>query len=197
MSQEVVLYDFDGTITFRDSLLDFLIFTFGKVKVLHTLFFSIPNLFLFKLKLRDNHDAKERLFSAFFKNCSCSQFQQYCNTYAEQRLPAIIKMSAVSSIREHQALGRRTVIVTASIEDWIKPWADKVSLEVVGTKIEIQNEIVTGRFSTRNCHGAEKVARINSLLGQEGAIITHAYGDSAGDFEMLGLADQAYYKQFK
>lgn len=74
-------------------------------------------------------------------------------------------------------------------------------IEVIGTKIEVTDGRLTGRFLTPNCYGAEKVRRLQEacprLATERGNYNVVAYGDSRGDREMLEFADEAYYKPFR
>ena len=65
------------------------------------------------------------------------------------------------------------------------------------TQIEVENGLVTGRFSTPNCYGAEKVRRIQALLPYREQYKLIAHGDSRGDKEMLNYADQGYFRPFR
>ena len=92
----------------------------------------------------------------------------------------------------------------ASIDNWVSqffaqsalPHADQ--LQVVGTQIEVENDVITGRFLTPNCYGQEKVRRIEQELTQpRDSYYLVAYGDSKGDQQMLRYADEAHYKPFR
>jgi HAD superfamily phosphoserine phosphatase-like hydrolase len=88
-------------------------------------------------------------------------------------------------------------VVSASAENWVKPWCDKHNLICIGTKLQVKDNQLTGKILGKNCHGPEKVCRIkeNFNLSQFDEII--AYGDTAGDKEMLDMADLKHYKPFR
>jgi len=94
------------------------------------------------------------------------------------------------------------MVVSASIDNWVAPFfrriQNKHSLSIVGTRIEVVDGKVTGRFLTANCYGPEKVHRVEALLSEprDHYHIT-AYGDSRGDKEMLQYADERHYKPFR
>ena len=88
----------------------------------------------------------------------------------------------------------KVIIVSASIENWILPWAEKEGIEIVlATQIEVnEEERLTGYFSSPNCYGKEKVKRILEMYPNRENYILIAYGDSSGDFDMLSFADNGY-----
>ena len=95
--------------------------------------------------------------------------------------------------------GAQVVIISASIDNWVRPFFDEMdnNIIVVGTKIEVFNNHLTGKFITSNCYGAEKVKRLQVLFPQRNAYTLIAFGDSRGDKELLAYADQGFYKPFR
>src|ERR1700736_289085 len=57
--------------------------------------------------------------------------------------------------------------------------------------------IFDGRLIGINCRGAEKVARLEKLIGGFDGHQIFAYGDSDGDREMLRVADFPFYRPFR
>jgi phosphatidylglycerophosphatase C len=110
-----------------------------------------------------------------------------------------VKPEALERIKWHQAQGHRCIIVSASIETYLEPWAKaKGFSDVVSSKVETdENGRITGNLIGHNCRGLEKVKRIEKLLGPKENYLLYAYGDSKGDKEMLDFADHAFYRTFK
>jgi hypothetical protein len=67
----------------------------------------------------------------------------------------------------------------------------------ISTKLEVKNGVLTGRFSTLNCNGQEKVIRIKEKYDLIIYDEIHVFGNSKGDFPMLDLGTHKYYKYFK
>lgn len=192
----LAIFDFDGTITKRDSLIDFIQFTVGKNQYYLGLFLLSPILTAYKLKLLPNHTAKEYLFKYFFKNWSEKKFQSIADDYALNKINLIVKQSAISKILWHQRQGHKVIIISASIENWILKWSKFNQIELIATQIEIKNKKITGNFHTKNCYGIEKVNRLKELYNLDQTKYIYAYGDSKGDIEMLDIANEKYYKYF-
>ena len=64
---KIALFDFDGTITKEDSLIKFISFAVGEIKMLIGMVYLSPMLVGYKLKIIPNYKAKQYLFSYFFK----------------------------------------------------------------------------------------------------------------------------------
>lgn len=196
--QPLFLYDFDGTLTSKDSLLEFLMFAKGKLYTFLLLACYSPLLILMVLRLYPNGKAKERIFAHCFKGMLEKDFNNLCKQFAESHV-SILKTDKLKDVARALDEGGRVMVVTASIHNWVEPLLNDSlssihhsSLEIVGTEIEVINGRLTGRFSTPNCHGQEKVNRIQTLIPNRQDYYIVAYGDSKGDKEMLAWADEGH-----
>ena len=99
--------------------------------------------------------------------------------------------------RQWQARNARRIIVTASPEIVVAPFAHGLGADMlIGTRLVVDTkDRLTGDLSGPNCRGPEKVARLRDVFGAD-VRLEAAYGDSAGDLEMLALAEEAGMKVF-
>ena len=184
------LFDFDGTITTKDTLFDFISFTYGKIGLAKCLLLNAWNLFLYAIKQRSNEKAKEILLSTMIKGTSTTVFEEQCERYSMERVPQIIKEKTKEIIEKHRSAGETLFIVSASPENWIRPWAMKNGFtQIIATKLEERDGILTGKFASRNCYGVEKVNRLKEFFTDRDQLYISAYGDSNGDRAMLNYAN--------
>ncbi|AHJ13780.1 HAD-IB family hydrolase [Sulfurospirillum multivorans] len=194
---KIAFFDFDGTITTDDSLLKFIRFVVGNFKFIQGLTVLSPVLFLYKLKVIPNYKAKQMMLSYFFKGMSEKSFIEVAKKYSLEHIDSIVREDAMKQIQWHHTNGHKVVVVSASLECWLHPWCEKNGLELIGTRLEVLDGIITGRLLTKNCYGIEKVNRIKSQYNLEEYEYIYAYGDSRGDREMLELAQKKAYKPFR
>lgn len=192
----IAFFDFDGTITKSDSLIKFIRYAVGDTKALLGMMFLSPMLFAYKLKLIPNYKAKQWMFSYFFKEMSEENFQRITQKFSLSKIDSFLRPKAMEKISWHKEQGHTVVVVSASIENWLKPWCDKHNLALIGTKIEIKAGKVTGKFLSKNCYGIEKVNRIKDIYNTKDFSYIYAYGDSKGDRELLDLANNKNYRVF-
>ena len=197
MSKKIVFFDFDGTITTDDSLLKFIRFVVGDRRFLLGLVVLSPMLVLYKLKLIPNYKAKQYMLSWFFKGMSKEAFLKVANEYSLVHIDKILRPKAIEKINWHKNQGHKVVVVSASIECWLRPWCEKNGLELIATKLEIKDDIVTGKLLSKNCYGVEKVNRIKEIYNLKDFEYIYSYGDSSGDKQMLELAHEKFYKPFR
>ncbi len=192
--QSLVLFDFDGTLTSRDTFIEFIRFCFGTRRLITGLLIFSPFLIMMKLRLFPNGKAKQFVFSYFFRGMEECRFQKLCEEFCRLRLPYILRPEMLRLAKRHLDEKARLCIVSASPGDWITPWAIPFGFErVISTEIEVKNSRLSGDFSTPNCYGAEKVRRLLSAYPEcRIHYYVVAYGDSRGDKEMLSLADEPH-----
>lgn len=193
----LALFDFDGTISSKDSLEDFIIYTLGKPRYYLGLIQLSPILLAWKLKIIYSDNAKARLMTHFFKGWDESLFKQAACDYSTNRLARIIRPQAIKQIIRHKAQGDVVVVVSASLQCWLADWCQQQGIELIATELEFYQHKVTGRFLGHNCQGKEKVNRICKQYDLNNFEIITAYGDSQGDKEMLALAHKAHYRPFR
>ncbi|HOK07880.1 MAG TPA: HAD-IB family hydrolase [Syntrophales bacterium] len=194
----IAAFDFDGTITRKDSFLDFLLYTFGAKYVFKRLFFD--NFFIllcYYFGLASNHKAKEHIFCSIFKDYAHKDFENLCSDYSLNRVNEIIRPEAISRIKWHLVHKHTLVLISASIKEWIAPWAEQYGFEmVIATEPEVREGILTGRFKTKNCYGEEKRKRFLEIYPRRNSYLLLVYGDSRGDKALMGEADKAFYRIF-
>ncbi|MDR0764956.1 MAG: HAD-IB family hydrolase [Synergistaceae bacterium] len=190
--KRIALFDFDGTLTRKDTFLDFHVKRFGAVSLVAAMFKAALACPL--SKLTDRSEVKERFVSRMWKGTLFESYLSCAEDYAEREIDGITMPTAMEVFRKHLELGDTVCIVTASMKDWVEPWASRYGVPVVGTELEVEDGRITGRLKTPNCRGAEKVSRVKAKFDLNGFSKIFAYGNSGGDREMLALADEAVYK---
>jgi len=188
----IALFDFDGTLTTQDTLPKFIKFAVGwRVYFFKLILFS-PIFLLFKLKLISNHVAKQKLISFFFKNWREEKFKQIANSFSSNKIDLILRDDIYNLFLKHIENNDKVIVVSASIECWLKPWCIKHDVDILSTKLEFKDGLVTGKFINKNCFGIEKVNRIDCFIDIKKFDKIFAYGDSSGDEQMLKIATHSH-----
>ncbi len=192
-------FDFDGTLTWRDTLLPFLRRLLGTPNFLWLLFACSPWLIAFALRLISNHRAKAKLLHAALAGRSEAEVQRCAQAFVQTYLPGQWRPWALQQLVQHQQQGHRCVLVSASTSLYMHLVGANLGVDaVLCTEMEVSEGHYSGRLATPNCHGEEKVRRLQAwLLASYGEtpVELHAYGDTSGDLPMLRLARQAWYRQ--
>lgn len=193
--KKLYAFDFDGTLTTRDTLLEFIRFACGTRRFLFGFLLFAPLLVLMKLGLYPNGKAKQKVFAHFFRGMAIDAFDTLCQDFAHTHRH-LLRPDVVRLLEQALAEGSEVLIVSASIDSWVRLFFESGDgsrqITVLGTQIEVVDGCLTGRFLTPNCYGQEKVRRILALHPDRSAYYLTAYGDSRGDREMLAFADEGH-----
>ena len=197
MKKGLALFDFDGTITYKDSLLEFIKFASGKTSFLLVMALFSPLIIYYEFIKKDGEIAKRMVLSFLFKGKTKTDLEKLGKDFAEQIIPFILLPKAIDEIKKHKEKGDRIIVISASLEIWLKPWAERMELELICTEMEFEDQKFSGHFASANCNGAEKVNRIKAFLNIDAYSPIYAYGNSSGDKPMLALADHGFYRHFE
>lgn len=185
---KVAIFDFDGTLTRKDTFIEFGRYAVGISNFLCALFLSAPYLIAWKCRIISSSKAKEHLFSCLFKGMDYKRFAELGQEFAMQ-IDTMLRDDGMQLLRKHQYDGADCYIISASIAEWIEPWAKCNGIkEIAATMVEVDDSgRLTGRFYGKNCLGQEKVCRLESLIPNYLQYETWAYGDSDSDKPLLNV----------
>ena len=187
----VAAFDLDGTLTRRDTLLPFLQRLCGTTAVMRSLapeWSSVPAAARGTI---DRDALKARVLARLLAGWQAVEVVEAAEDYAEHVVTARLRDDTTERVRWHREQGHRLLIVSASPELYVGPVAAALGFEAaLATRLEVFDGRLTGRLVGANVRGAEKVRRLAEHLGDT-PVTVWAYGDSAGDDDMLAFADHA------
>ena len=193
--KKLYLFDFDGTLTYKDTMFLYLKFydsmTFYVQFVKH-----IPLFVLLKLKLADAEKVKKSFISSILKGESRTKIEKKSQSFFEKYQDEIFRVNALEFINNIDRTQTESYIVSASLDIWVKPFAEKLEMKLLSTRAEFKNDIFTGNFIGKNCNGPEKVKRIIETVNERKFDKIIAFGDTSGDREMLSWADESHFEFF-
>lgn len=191
---KLLFCDFDGTLIRHDSFITFARFARGWSGLLWGMLVAFPWLAAWKLRLIPGGKAKERLFGALYRGRAERWFAAKGEEFAAE-IDRDLRPDVIGRVRTMQNEGWTPVIVTASMPQWIRPWAERNGFAaVLGTEPQTDADgALTGRFATPNCIGEEKCRRIREAYPDVDACDTFAIGDSPSDRPMMRMARNHLY----
>ena len=72
-----------------------------------------------------------------------------------------------------------------------------MSLELIATKLQVKNGMITGKIEGKNCKGGQKVICIQERWDLGSFDEIYVYGDSSADKPMMALATRSFYQPFR
>lgn len=194
---KIVAFDFDGTLTHTDSFVAFLKFTSGSIRIAAA-FAAQPSLLGDYIATRDRGALKSRLLFKLLGAIPKRELEAWAASFAEAAGDELFRPDALAEWNRQDQPDRLRVIVTASPQILVAPFGELIGADrVIGTRLAFSD---SGRLLPDldgiNCRGEEKMCRLREAFGPE-LDLEAAYGDTAGDREMLAAARHPHYRVFK
>ncbi|MDA8404797.1 MAG: HAD-IB family hydrolase [Desulfobacteraceae bacterium] len=193
---ELALFDFNGTVSRRQILVDFIRYSVHPVRVIAGVLFLWPVLILYLLNLISNRAAKEICFTCFFKGKTEGDFRKAATAFSKNKLEGTLDKNALEKIRWHKSRNHTVVIVSGSIDGLLDEWCQENGLDLIANTLEIKKGRITGKISSVNCWGKGKARRIKENYKLERFSRIYAYGNTGGDIDMLNMANERYMNRF-
>lgn len=200
----VAAFDFDGTLTRRDSLLPFLVFVCGAGATARALVAEAYRFARVLLGRESRDEAKEALLTRLLSGVDARPLRESGELFAGRLVNRELRPEMRRRLEWHRRAGHRVVIVSASPTIYLETVGRLLGVDaVLATELEVGPDgRLTGKLLGQNCRGEEKAIRLRAWLDTENHRTAGqgnpprqvwAYGDSPGDSEMLALADNAVW----
>jgi len=199
---EIVVFDFDGTITTADTFKLFLRYYAGTAKWALNVLILLPIFIGYGLKLLDRNAAKIHVIRRFFKGAPVEALNTKAAQFAEDVIPGLIRPQAQECLNSKIAgpnnPNESLYICSASIAPYLRAWGKSQGItNILATELESDGTCYTGEIKGWNIWGEGKVRRILAEFDPNPVIIKEAYGDTRGDREMLHAAQVSYFRPFR
>jgi HAD superfamily hydrolase (TIGR01490 family) len=192
----LALFDFDGTLTSRDSSVAFYQFIYKS----KTYFFIFNYIICFKELLffifnNSNYlPLKKRRLFVHTSKLKDHELRLLVDAFRKKELNNILISSALNRLLWHKSEGHDVWIVSASYDFILDNWAAEMGVNLLTNKTFYDNN---SRFLIgKDINFEEKVNAIKKHLTIDEYKEIYAYGDSAGDKQMLEIATYKFYKFF-
>ena len=194
----VAAFDFDGTLTRKDTLLPFLRLGLGWSRFWSVMVRCSPWLIGFALRVVTNHVAKCRLLHLALAGRATLEVEGWASHWLTA-LPSQLRSDVMAQLAGHQRAGHCCILVSASPDVYMRQVAKHLGFDaLICTEMAVSDGVLTGALRAANCHGEEKVARLKHWMAeqqlQRECMTLYAYGDTKGDKPMLRMADHAWYR---
>lgn len=193
--KKLYCFDFDGTLTKKDTLFLFLR-SYNSSRYFRAYLKHLPLFIFLKINLLQAEAVKKSFVNAVLKGEKKYKLEEAANAFFEQMYPRLIREAAIEFIDSIPREKVDSVLVTASLDLWAQPFAKYWKMELLSTEMLYENGVYTGEFKTKNCNGSEKVNRVEDFLKNRKYDKVIAFGDSAGDQALFRYATESHFKFF-
>jgi phosphatidylglycerophosphatase C len=193
-AKQLMLFDFDGTLTNTDSLWHFIWFAVPLPRLLWQGSGWIRRLLFLAVRGQIHAEsAKKLLLSQFFKGMTREELERLGSLFFRRKLPPLLRANVLRLLRHFvRQPDTRVVLVSASADVWLKAFCEAEQIGLICTELRYTAGRFDGQFVQENCNGAAKAARIRAALDIAAYSRVVAYGNSSGDQAMFDLAHEAW-----
>jgi phosphatidylglycerophosphatase C len=189
----IALFDLDGTLTWRDTLLPFLL-GFVRRRPHRALgLWRLPLALARYWQDRDRGALKSSVIRMLMRNEKRPVLDAWAKSFVAGLKPGHrFRPLALAVVEAHRAAGDHLVLLSASPDLYVPLIGRLLGFErTLCTEIEWQGERLDGRLKTPNRRGEEKLHCLAWLREQYPGSPVIAYGNSASDLDHLRQADRA------
>jgi phosphatidylglycerophosphatase C len=190
----VALFDLDGTLTWCDTLLPFLVSYVRRHPRRAPRLWRLPwALASYALQGRDRGLLKSRAIGMVMGGANRDDVehcaQAFVDTLSRRRG---LRPAALAVLEAHRAAGDHLVLLSASPDLYVPRIGRSLGFEfTVCTEMEWQGDRLLGSLRTPNRHGEEKSHCLARLREKYPGLPIIAYGNSASDVDHMRRADRA------
>ncbi|MDM1273898.1 HAD-IB family phosphatase [Acinetobacter indicus] len=189
--KNLALFDFDGTLYEYDSFTGFIFYSLSKRHILKRGLITLPWIMAYYLKLYPAHRMRPKLYASMFKESNAEEILQLAQEYAATLITKL-DPALFNQLKQHQQLDHNVVLVSASVDLYLKPVCRYLNIDLICSEVEIKAGKMTGFYQTSDCSNEQKKIRILEKYNLENYAEIYAYGNSDEDEEMLSLATSSY-----
>jgi len=191
---DLALFDFDGTITHRETMPDFMHAAVRPYRLLPGKLFVAPLVIGYKAGVVPGSVIRAVICYLGFCNVPTRELEVRGKRFATQTLPKVLRPEAMERIAWHKARGDTVVVVSGGLDVYLSHWARAHGVHLVCSALAHKHGRLTGRYRGKQCVRAEKARMVHALFPPEKYQRIYAYGDTAEDRELLALAHEPYYR---
>lgn len=191
---DLALFDFDGTITTRETFADFVRMATPRwrLRVGGALLASLVA--GRTLGLVQVSTLRAAVAWVAFKGVRADDVARAGERFARDVIPGLLRDEAMQRIAWHRARGDRIVVVSGGFDAVLAPWCAVHGLDLIASQLESRGGVLTGRYRGAQCASTEKCNRVRARFDLGAYARIHAYGDTHEDLDLLALAHERTYR---
>ena len=189
----VAVFDLDGTLTWRDTLLPYLLGFLWRHPWRVIRLIGAPFALYRYWRDRDRGDLKSRCIRMLMGGASLATVDAWSERFVAAMKPkGRFRPLALAVLEAHRTAGDHLVLMSASPDLYVPRIGSMLGFEAtVCTVIRWRGEHLEGRLASENCRGEEKSRQLLLLRRRYPGAKFIAYGNSSSDLDHMREADRA------
>ena len=190
----LALFDFDGTITTREMLPDFVHYAVPKWRLRLGKLILMPMVIGYRLGWVSGTAIRAAIARAGFRGMTVTDYEAKAKAFARDVLPGVLRPEMMTRIAAHRASGDTVVVVSGAYDVYLKHWCAEHGLDLIASTLEVRDGRLTGRYVGAQNVLAEKARHVRERFNFSAYAEIHAHGDTPEDQHLLALATRKFYR---
>ena len=190
----LALFDFDGTITTREMLPDFVRYAVPTWRLRIGGALLMPLVLAYRVGMVGGTTIRAAISRIGFRGMPVEDCEAKALAFARDRLPGVLRADVMARIAAHRAKGDTVVVVSGAYDVYLKHWCAAHGLDLIASTLEVRDGRLTGRYAGAQNVLAEKARRVRERYDLAAYREIHAHGDTAEDAHLLALAHRRFFR---
>ncbi|WP_296282874.1 HAD family hydrolase [Pseudoxanthomonas sp.] len=190
---DLALFDFDGTLTTRETFPDFMRYAVARPRLLVGGVLLAPVVFGYRRGWVAGNPTRASIVQVGLRGVDASRLRAQGDAFAREVLPDVLRPEAMARLAWHRERGDRIIVVSGGLDVYLAPWCATQGVELLCSVLAERDGRITG-YAGAQCVGEEKVRRVRALCDPQAYAAIHAYGDTHEDNAMLAMAHHRTYR---
>ena len=190
----LALFDFDGTITTRETMAAFMYRAVPARRQTWGRLLLAPWVAGYKCGMVSGVAVRAAVVRVGFAGVTFASVQAHGAVFADEVLPPLLRPEVMARIRWHRQQGDIVAVVSGGLDVYLAPWCRQHGLALVCSTLEHRDGRLTGRYQGAQCVGEEKARQVRARYALAEYRRIYAYGDTHEDLALLGLAHHRIYR---
>jgi len=185
----IAVFDFDNTLARNDSLFPFIKKAVGKPKAYLAVVCSVFQIIIHPFKKDKKTFFKKILLKKTLKGKTIDSLKNatdYMKKWPEW-------LDTIEELKRHYKAGHKILIATGSLDIYIKEMLNDIPYhDILCTKMEIKNGVLTGNIENENCVREYKAKVLKEYMNEHNSFSeSWGYGNEPDDLPMMTLLDRS------
>ena len=190
---DLALFDFDGTLTTRETFPAFMRYAVARPRLLAGGVLLAPVVFGYRRGWVAGNPTRASIVQMGLRGVDAERLRAQGAAFARDVLPGVLRPEAMARLAWHRQRGDRVVVVSGGLDVYLAPWCADQGVELLCSVLAERGGRITG-YAGPQCVGEEKVRRVRALCDPQAYAAIHAYGDTHEDQAMLAMAHHRTYR---
>jgi phosphatidylglycerophosphatase C len=163
-SHDLALFDFDGTITMREMMPDFIRLAIEPRGLAWGKVLPAPLVVGYRLGVVSGTIVRSAIVRFGFTGMSVAALEAHGAGFARTHLPPVVLPEALERIHWHRQQGDTVVVVSGAFDVYLRHWCQSQQVDLICSSLEHRDGRLTGRYLGRQCVLEEKARRVRELM---------------------------------